>query len=453
MLSNTNNKNREVMNTKFLVLLLGIGFLMFSCGDDKKAQIRKVMKPVASVDLGTQVFIIDPTKDTLLNMESGSSVFIPANSLVGADNKPVKGKAELKYEEYLNQAEVILSGIPMTYDSAGETHYFESAGMFTIDANTPAGEKLKIADGKSVTVSQVSPWADPSKGFNFYQFDTVAGKWRYLTTQIAEPAASEPPVIETGKDADVKVKKSVRTVDDFVFDINVNYTVYKELADMKDIMWKYSGNKEYPDPEKEQWIFDYNWPETQILRDESQPGAYVIVLKSTQKSFKTSVVPVPLEAMEEEDVIARADKSMEKLGEQTAMMVENSNAYRRTMEVSSLGICNWDLIYRFIVPKRLKIRFFADGDIFKEDVRIYQVNIDRNVTIECLPENAHYNCILSSGEKIMYVAVSPEGQAYVNKETAILMNASEDEVIDFDLHKTAKTINSKKDLNELIAGA
>ncbi|HBG71553.1 MAG: hypothetical protein A2W93_07925 [Bacteroidetes bacterium GWF2_43_63] len=438
------------MNTKFLVLLLGISIFAYSCGNDKNAAIRKISPPVAKVDMGTNVFSIDPTKDTLLTIESGSTIFIPANSLTGADNKPYKGKAQVEYEEYMNQAEVILSGIPMQYDSAGETHYFESAGMFTIDAETPQGEKLKIADGKSVTVSQASPWADQTTGFNFYQFDTVAGKWRYLTTQDAEPLAPEPPVIETEENASINVKKNVRTVDDFVFDINVNYTMYKELADMKEIMWKFSGNKKYSDPEKEQWIFDLNWPDTQISRDESQPGAYVIVLKSTERTFKTSVVPVPVDPSDKADVIAQADKSMQKLGEQTASLIEYSNVYRRTMEISSLGTCNWDLIFRFLNPKRLKIRFFADGNELNKDIRIYQVLIERNVTMECTPENAYYSTLLPTGEKVMYVAVNEQGEAYVGKDVGVLLRAEEDEVVEFELQKTAMPIKSREDLNGLI---
>ena len=439
------------MNTKFLVLLLGISFMVVSCGNDKDARIRKISPPVANVDMGTDVFTIDPAKDTLLTIESGSTIFIPANSLVGADNKPIKGKAEVSYEEYLNQAEVILSGIPMTYDSAGETHYFESAGMFTIDAATPSGEKLKIADNKAVTVSQVSPWADLTSGYNFYQFDTVAGKWRYLTTQAAEPVAAEPPVIETEQDADVKVKKNVRTVDDFVFDINVNYTMYKELADMKEIMWKYSGNKQYPDPEKEQWIFDYNWPDTQISRDESKPGAYVIVLKSTEKTFKTSVVPVPVDASEQADVIARADKSMQKLGEQTAFLIENSNLYRRTMEIGSLGTCNWDRIFMFLNPKRLKIRFFADGEELDKDIRIYMVVVGRNVSMECIREGSYYATTMPTDTKVMYLAISGQGEAYIGKDVSNLFNANEEDVIDYELQKSTILIKTNDDLNDLIS--
>lgn len=437
------------MNTKFLVLLLGISIMAYSCGSDKKTAIRKIAPPVAGVDVGKNVFSIDPTQDTLLTIASGSTIFIPANSLAGTDNKPYKGKAQVEYEEYMNQADIILSGIPMHYDSAGETHYFESAGMFTIDAETPAGEKLKIADGKSVTVSQVSPWPDQTSGFNFYQFDTVAGKWRYLTTQAAEPVAPKPPVLEEVS-ANVKIAKSVRTVDDFVFDINVNYTIYKELSDMKEIMWKYSGNKKYSDPEKEQWIFDYNWPDTQISRDESQPGAYVIVLKSTERTFKTSVVPVPVDPTEQADVIAQADKSMQKLGEQTARLVEYGNVYRRTMEISALGTCNWDLIFRFLNPKRLKIRFFADGNELNKDIRIYQVLIERNVTMECTPENAYYSTLLPTGEKVMYVAVNGQGEAYVGKDVGVLLRAEEDEVVEFELQKTAIPIKSREDLNGLI---
>jgi len=226
--------------------------------------------------------------------------------------------------------------------------------------------------------------------------------------------------------------------------------MYKELADMKEIMWKYSGNKQYPDPEKEQWIFDYNWPDTQISRDESKPGAYVIVLKSTEKTFKTSVVPVPVDASEQADVIARADKSMQKLGEQTANLIEYSNLYRRTMEIGSLGTHNWDRIFRFVNPKRLKIRFLANGEELKDDVRIYLVLIGRNVNIECMPEGPYYTTLFPTSDKVMFVAIGGQGESYIGKDVSSLFRANEEDMIDYELQKSTIPIKSNDDLNDLI---
>ncbi|MPM14690.1 hypothetical protein SDC9_61054 [bioreactor metagenome] len=436
------------MNIKFLLLLLGISLLMYSCGGDNEAVISRIAPPVKNVDAGKVKFLVDPTKDTLLKIESGSSIFIPANTLVDADNKPCEGPAEIRFEEYLNQADIILSGIPMEYDSAGESYIFESAGMFTIDALSENGEKLGIAEGKTVTVSQISTWADKSSGYNFYQFDTVAGQWRYLTTQVAEPAAPEPAIIETEKSADVKIKKSVRTVDDFVFDIDVNYTMYSELASMKDIMWKFSGNSKYPDPEKEQWIFDRTWPETTIERDQDQKGAYIIALRSSNTSFTTSVLPVSIDPATDGDIAAQAEKSVSLLGTQTAQML----VYDRTMQLSNFGVCNWDRIFAEVAsPKKVHINFSLDGRQVPASYRIYQVYTNNNAVAECMPDkNSYVSLVPDVSLGFVYIAIDSDGNALVGRNTSRLYKASGSEPVDFELVKDSRVVKSRDDLLDIV---
>lgn len=447
----TETLNQEVMNIKFLLLLLGISLLVYSCGGTSDAVISTVTPPITNVNAGKVKFSIDPTKDTLIKILSGSTIFIPANTLTGSDNKPFEGTAEVQYEEYLNQADIILSGIPMVYDSAGESHIFESAGMFTIDAVTQQGEKLGIAEGKTITVSQVSQWEDKTSGYNFYQFDTVAGKWRYLTTQAAEPAAPEPAVIETEQSAEVKVKKNIRTVDDFVFDIDVNYTIYSELASMKDLLWKFSGNNKYPDPEKEQWIFDRNWPETTIDRDPDKKGAYVITLKSTNGSFSTSVVPVSVDPTDDEDISAQAENSVRLLGAQSAQMIASAESYVRTMQISSFGICNWDRILAMASPKKVSINFMCDGKAIPEGYRIYQVFTENNAVTECLLDNkSHMSMVPDFSQEFVYIAVDGDGNALVGRNTKSLYETAGNDPVEFELVKDSRKINSRKDLLDII---
>jgi len=442
------------MNAKFIGLIAGAALIVCSCGSKEEAAVvakRKITPPVPSVDLGKHTFAIDPTKDTTLTTESGSTIFIPANTLATADKKTVEDKALVEYEEYMNQADIILSGIPMQYDSAGQSHFFESAGMFNIEAKTPEGENLVIAAGKSVTVSQNSPWEDQGSAYNFYQFDKAAGEWKYIDTRAAEPAAPKPTVVETEKTAKAKVKKSAKTNNDFVFDINVNFSVYTELANMKNIMWKYSGNKKYKDPEKEQWIFERNWPETKIVRDESQKGAYIITLKSSNATFTTSVVPVSVDPATAGNVQMLAEKTVGQMADQTEQILNNAETFQRVMQLQNLGLCNWDVIYRLIRPKKVKVNFLADGSSITEGYRIYQVFTRDNAVRECpLIKGQSELTIPDLSQEFVLVAVNAKGDALVAKNMDALVRARENEIVDFSLKRAKGIVKSSKDLLNIL---
>lgn len=56
-----------------------------------------------------------------LHYESGAVLKIPANAVTFKDGSTVKGDYEISYREFRNQADIIFSGIPMTY-KIGRAH-------------------------------------------------------------------------------------------------------------------------------------------------------------------------------------------------------------------------------------------------------------------------------------------------------------------------------------------
>jgi len=247
------------------------------------------------------------------------------------------------------------------------------------------------------------------------------------------------------------VRKSARTSNDFVFDINVNFSVYTELANMKNIMWKYSGNKKYKDPEKEQWIFSRRWPETTIVRDESQKGAYIITLKSSDKVFTTSVVPVSVDPSMAGNVTALADQSISQLADQTKQMKSNAVAFQRAMNLQRLGLCNWDMIYRLLRPRKVNVNFLADGNTLPDGYRIYQVYTNNNAVTECLVVDGNTAIkVPDMTQDFIIVAVNAKGDALVGRDLKPLYDASENENVAFSLVKSSRKVKSSKDLLEII---
>jgi hypothetical protein len=105
-----------------------------------------------------------------------SKIKVPAGSFVKKSGEAVQGDVEIKYREMHDQAEILASGIPMTYDSAGTTYHFESSGMIDI-RGSQNGEEVFIKPGKNITVEMASE--NQESKFNLYALDTVGQKWIY----------------------------------------------------------------------------------------------------------------------------------------------------------------------------------------------------------------------------------------------------------------------------------
>ncbi|HRD40305.1 MAG TPA: hypothetical protein PLC65_16880, partial [Bacteroidia bacterium] len=79
-----------------------------------------------------------------------SKIKVPQNAFVNKAGPDIIGDVEIQYREMHDQADIIASGIPMTYDSAGTKYHFESAGMFDIKASQN-GEQVFLKHGKQIT--------------------------------------------------------------------------------------------------------------------------------------------------------------------------------------------------------------------------------------------------------------------------------------------------------------
>ena len=135
-----------------------------------------VAPPVQKWDIPFESVIISNSRDTIVNLSSGTSIRFPKNCLEDNESNTVVTNIEIKYREFPTPAEIFLSGIPMVYDSAGIRSTFESAGMIEIYAynnNRP----LKIKKGYNVDVSLISRTEETN--YNLYYLDTAKRNWIY----------------------------------------------------------------------------------------------------------------------------------------------------------------------------------------------------------------------------------------------------------------------------------
>ncbi|GAB4256531.1 MAG: hypothetical protein Kow0027_23640 [Saprospiraceae bacterium] len=128
-------------------------------------------------------FKIDNKKGGELVHSTGSKLSVPPEAFVNSKGLPVEGDVTLHFREMHDFVDFFLSGIPMTYDSAGVEYTLESSGMIEVFAEQN-GERLGLARDKTIGVElvsrvNVSPTLELPKGFNIYKLDEESRNWVY----------------------------------------------------------------------------------------------------------------------------------------------------------------------------------------------------------------------------------------------------------------------------------
>lgn len=143
--------------------------------DTGQTATNKVVKPTVNETfrhhIPKQTYQVKADKKTSITTVHGMKVEIPENSLIDENGNPIKGDVTLEIEEYYTPGEIILSGIPMVYEENGETHAFESDGMFTITA-TQNDKKVSVAPQKKITCT--TKRKKSGEGFEFYELKNDA---------------------------------------------------------------------------------------------------------------------------------------------------------------------------------------------------------------------------------------------------------------------------------------
>ena len=135
-----------------------------------------VKPPIKGIDVKRTSYSVNTSLDNVLIYPSGTRISIPANAFVDKDGKAVAGTVSIKYREFRDPVDIMVSGIPMKYDSAGQRSDFESAGMFELTANVN-NEAVKLAPDKKIKMNFNTVNADTT--YNFYVYNDSTGNWQY----------------------------------------------------------------------------------------------------------------------------------------------------------------------------------------------------------------------------------------------------------------------------------
>ena len=120
---------------------------------------------------------INAQKGGEIKHHTKSVIKIPAKAFTDEQGIELTGEVEIVYREMHTIPEILASGIPMRYDSAGVKQSFESAGMLEIKG-IQNGKEIKLKQDKKIEINMASQ----KKGdrFNLYYLDTIAKQWQCL---------------------------------------------------------------------------------------------------------------------------------------------------------------------------------------------------------------------------------------------------------------------------------
>ena len=218
---------------------------------------------------------VEVDRTTTLVTASSTEFHIPANALLDANGKPVAGEVEFRYRDFLDQKEVFLSGIPMTYDTVGITTHFESAGMFELLAYQN-DKPLFIAPDKPIDV--VFQTKETGDYFNVYYLQPEEGKWDFRgkdrsgyskeelaaveeelahskTAMALDSIRQEQLVLNATANRSKPRKPEKADEDAYRFSIKVNFQEYPELEAFDNLKFEVrKGDTDFkPEYASEQW--------------------------------------------------------------------------------------------------------------------------------------------------------------------------------------------------------
>ncbi len=155
-----------------------------------------VSQPFEQVNPTFASFKVNPNDGGVFKYPSGSQLTVPAAAFVNEKGETLSGEVTLHYREMHDFIDFFVSGIPMTYDSAGVNYNLESAGMIEIFAEQN-GKRVNMAPGKSINVELVSnvnttPTLNIPPGYNIYKLDSTKRNWVYQDIDRMEVISDAP---------------------------------------------------------------------------------------------------------------------------------------------------------------------------------------------------------------------------------------------------------------------
>lgn len=252
------------------------------------ASTAQVSPPIPKWDIPFEVFKINAEMGGKLVSQNGSLIDIGPNSFTNDKGQLVKGEIKILYREFHDPISIFLSGIPMGYDTLGEQHTFESAGMLEMYAEQN-GKRVNLAPDKPVSVELVS-LNNNKDDFNVYKFDDTKGAWDYVdeceTKQFVDykKQANTAPASTTAKTPE-QPRYPQRNIDKYAFKASTDLSKFPELS--SDLLFEINDSLSKFDP---LW-YEVQWDEISLAKSKHK-SHYTLHLKRDATDIALEAYPV-----------------------------------------------------------------------------------------------------------------------------------------------------------------
>lgn len=377
----------------------------------------QVKSPFEKVDVAFEEYSIINEEGGRVETENGGFITVPKNAFVDAEGVVLTGPITVKFRSFDNAAEIIASGIPMTYDSAGVSGDFQSAGMYEIKAEAN-GEAVDLKKDTEVVVGLTNGRGD--ENYNFYDLKKD-GNWAYNFN--CKPSVNEKySAVEDSMKRNMTNKIAVEPIeaDDntHVFDFGFKKSDFPELAIFQNVLWTaYGENKNFL-----KFVAQKNAVNFSLAESDEYAGVYSFSFEIDGEVKKGLVQPVFLgkdlaKAKEvfkkklklyKEEFTAKIDEIDRKFQEQK---------FLRSSSISGMGIYNYDRLihnsnalvknFDFIVPSQpkhqiVKVFLVSNG----QDVVYY--NKDRFDKLAYIPSDNNIIVTILPNDQIAYKHITSE---------------------------------------------
>lgn len=331
--------------------------------------------PLPPADIPYNEFTIDSRKGGQWVSPTGSVIIVPKGAFVDENGDPVKGDVTLKYREFHDGADILLSGIPMVYMDQGKPENFQTAGMMEI-LGFQEEKPIYIAEGKEIQVSLASFTEEDN--YNLYYLNEESRQWEDIgKAELAKNKKKQEGLRLLG-DAPAKPRKPsradspVETTDEM--SLAVDYKQFPELKAYKKVRWEtlQSGWKK-----KNPHVLAATWTDIKIERVEGKDNVYRFLLSNKRQGRTAEIEVVPMLDGEDYDKAMaefrkkeqRYDKVRAQQQEERQRLMAQADMIR-TFPVAGFGTYNCD---RFLnIPDAMVINATID---FEEDAYMQDQNV------------------------------------------------------------------------------
>lgn len=426
----------------------------------EKAREDSVLNSIKSK---TKTFVLDATKTNTLFSKKGIKISVPENAFITANGEKPKGKVTVKIDEYHNPADILISGIPMQYNTANGPVQMESAGMFNITASAE-GNQLLLAQGKEIAMQVPSKNTDTN--FNLYYFDAATNEWKQTQEQLpvnnnkatkdvmakTEPInnlTSEPigMTIEWANTDAIKREVNGKTVtlvrptclyDDTYFTFPITTNTYPELSLFKESVWTGYTNQ---DNDKVRAAYDSEQLiSAEIVEREIPLNKYLITFEFKHVKFKAYMkIASKNDFCEVNDEIYFSlydqrpvdEKRIEQIQTKAKKAKKQEEVYR-SFSINKLGIWNCDRLYLLTKKAIIHPRFRnkSNNELYETtttyliDKKINSVwTFSHAVTLN--PDSDNVLVFVNEKGRLCYARITTLPETSSEKPMDILIDATE----------------------------